>query len=453
MIIRRLTAILLAVAASGLGFADTIVMKDGTKYEGEVLSEDAESYTMAIQVTPTIKDERRLLKEDVESVKRSSPDDEAFEEIKDLVPTPDRLTVADYDRMINRQVKAFMEAFPTTKHKKQAGVILKTLEEERKLAESGALKMNSMWISAPDRAANAFEIDASILLAEMKDARDDGRYQAALRTFEEIDRGYQASESYEKAVALAKEVLRTYKAQLVASIKQVDSLIPKRKAELELLSPAQKKAAYDEIARRDKAYEALVEREKKMPTKWLSIEMYHKGPMEDVLGNITQEETRLEQLNLDEIKKAGAIFREAYAAAAAGDEQTATPLFNTLKSLRVPERYVETLQAKLEAEIAASAEPEPDPDDTSETSGADPDTGADPEGGMDKDAPDNGDPAENGADADGTGAESGADAPPAPRDPVEIDEGSSMKNILFIVMAVVLVIALIAVFAGGKKKK
>ena len=81
MTIRRLTAILLAMAASGLAFADTIVMKDGTKYEGEVLSEDAESYTMAIQVTPSIKDERRLLKADVESVKRSSPDDEAFEEI------------------------------------------------------------------------------------------------------------------------------------------------------------------------------------------------------------------------------------------------------------------------------------------------------------------------------------------------------------------------------------
>ena len=40
MTTRRLTAILLALAASGLAFADTVIMKDGTKYEGEVLSED-----------------------------------------------------------------------------------------------------------------------------------------------------------------------------------------------------------------------------------------------------------------------------------------------------------------------------------------------------------------------------------------------------------------------------
>ena len=138
-------------------------------------------------------------------------------------------------------------------------MILKTLEEERKLADSGALKMNSKWISAPDREANAFEIDASILMAEMKDAADAGRYQTAMRTFEKIDRDYRASDSFEKAVGLAKEVLASYKPQLTASIKQVDSLIPQRKAELERLSASQQKAAYDEIARRDKAYEALVE--------------------------------------------------------------------------------------------------------------------------------------------------------------------------------------------------
>lgn len=447
---RRLTTIFLVLAASGLTFADTITLKDGTKYEGKVLSEDADSYEVAIQVTASIKDTRRIPKDTVASVDRSSMDDLAFDKIKDLVPTPDRLSASDYSQMIDKQVKAFLVAFPKTKHKKQARTILTTLEKEKELAESGALKLDGRWINAADREANAFEIDARILVDGMKDAIDAGQYQTALRTFEKLDKDYSATDSYTKGVELAQSAMATYRPLIAAGVKRVDMLIPTRKAELELLTPSQQEAAYEEITRREKAYKARVEQEQKTQTKWLTTEKYHKGPMETVLSNLNSEIKRLDALKLDEIKKAGATYREAYAAAAAGEEETAATLFNNLKTIRVPDRYIAALEAKLAAKVAEMTAPDLVAPPTPDTPDGDTPEGADPDKNASTDPADT-EPSDDGE--DNTEDATNADAPPvAPREPVAEEGASPMKTILFVVMAVVLIIALVAVFAGGKKK-
>ena len=60
---------MLMMVTAGAG-ADTIILKNGTRYQGRVLKDEGESYLLEIQVTRSIKDERRVAKADIEKIEK-----------------------------------------------------------------------------------------------------------------------------------------------------------------------------------------------------------------------------------------------------------------------------------------------------------------------------------------------------------------------------------------------
>ena len=71
--------------------ADTIILKNGTRYEGRILKDEGDSYLLEIQVTRSIKDERRVAKADIEKIEKEDVAASDFAELAKLTDTPDLL--------------------------------------------------------------------------------------------------------------------------------------------------------------------------------------------------------------------------------------------------------------------------------------------------------------------------------------------------------------------------
>jgi hypothetical protein len=87
---------LLPLLAFSNALADSFELKDGTKFEGTILREEGSDYIIQVQVTKSIKDERRIPKADVVSQVAEKKDETAFPEIAKLIPAPDLLDEAGY---------------------------------------------------------------------------------------------------------------------------------------------------------------------------------------------------------------------------------------------------------------------------------------------------------------------------------------------------------------------
>nr|NIP97197.1 hypothetical protein [Akkermansiaceae bacterium] len=205
-----LTALLVLSPGVLLHAADVITLKDGTRLEGKISDEDAD--TITIKVPPAdggLAVPRIVRRSDIKELDREGPDIAAYEALKDLVPAPDRLTAEQYKERIGRG-QAFMNRFADSKHAPAVKKMMEQLEAERKLAAQGALKLGGKWIPAATRRKDAYAIDAKVVFSDMEADYEQSRYQAALRHFETIESEFKASAQFAKARILAIEALNAY---------------------------------------------------------------------------------------------------------------------------------------------------------------------------------------------------------------------------------------------------
>ena len=111
-----------------------------------VLKETADEYILEIQVTQSIRDERKVAKADVAKVERVQADEVAFEAISKLVPAPDLLGANDYALRI-AAVEKFLEDHAASDKTKAAKEVLETLKSEAAQVAAGSVKLNGKLIS------------------------------------------------------------------------------------------------------------------------------------------------------------------------------------------------------------------------------------------------------------------------------------------------------------------
>jgi hypothetical protein len=339
----RLTLSLVFVLLSGVAvFAEDLILtlKDGTVIEGELAGETSLSVTLNVRDASGIKGERKISKDDIASRKTVGADDIAFRIIEKYTPTPDQLPVATYLEQIDG-CKRFLAVHKTSEHVPAVTKVLGILQDDLQRARTGALKLDGNWIDAETRQADAYEIDVRIAIGKMKAEIAEGKYRLALRRFEKIEESYLHSERYEEAKALAIEALNAYKPVVSNLLARVDSLNATRKRELLTLPEQERQEEEAAIEERDNKYAQRLQAERNEKTKWPTLEPYHKRPMEETRRAIDSELEKLAAPKTAEFKAAGPVYREAWAAARGGDLEAGKKLVTELRSLKVPERYLE----------------------------------------------------------------------------------------------------------------
>ena len=327
--------------------ADTIVLKTGQKYEGSIISEDATSYLVAIQVTKSIKDERKILKDNVAEIIKESTAEKDFEALGSLTPTPDRLSAAAYESRI-KKAKAFIAIHAKSPQGEKATASLAILEREFAVISKGGTKLGGQLIPASEIKSNAYDIDALLIGSQMKKLAQQGLHQQSLRKWEELKKNYPHSKAYIDSLPLARTVLQTYQVWLDQQVSSFSARTQQRINVFLSLDKNDRDRAEQRIKQKNAAYDILLQKEQKeLKTCWVTIDVYNKGALEYNQRNAQSNLEELARIDSSSIKLAGPSHRGAWAALAGGKINEAAGFLKDLKSLKLPENYTAPIMAQI----------------------------------------------------------------------------------------------------------
>lgn len=340
-------AILLALTLST--FADTIILKDGTKLEGKILRQDATNYVVEVSVTKSIKDERTIAKADVTKIERVKPDLVAFEQIAKLVPTPDLLTAEEYGKRIRAMEKFTIEHRDSDKLK-EAKAMLAALKIEANEVLAGGVKMNGKIVPPAEYRANAYDIDSRIQEMKIRALVKQGRYLQALRAFSEFSRDFSNTTAHASLVPLINQAITTYLAEVGEILASYDARVKERATGLTRM-PADTRAETENAIREETAaIEARFKAEQEAKVDWVTTDPFFKPSLDETMEFGKQEISRLASLEKTPAVDAGKAYREALSTIQGkADATAANNAINAAKAAIIPPRYIAILETAAQA--------------------------------------------------------------------------------------------------------
>jgi hypothetical protein len=337
--------------------ADTIILKNGTRYEGRVLTDQGDSYLLEIQVTRSIRDERRVPKAEIEKIEKIDPSNTAFADLAQLADTPDLLSDAGYQARL-RQLNDFLADYPASKHNRDVRELIARLETEQKAIAAGSVKLGGRLISPAERQADAVAIDAAVLAQQMREAAEAGSLIEALRIFDSLDHQFAGAQPHREALDLAKRVLTTLRGQVAGWLASLESRLNERKVGLDRMPDDDRQRAVAIFKQQQQALQAKQAAEKAAGVKWASLDHFDKKNLDETLRRIDSESNRLDRLDPSRLTAPDQAYRTAWTQLEGADDKQTKSILNEVKRARLPETYFRALEQRA-AEVAARTPPAP----------------------------------------------------------------------------------------------
>ncbi len=350
-------AILLAPLVLGSSFlnADTLKLKSGTSHEGALISETPDEYTFKVQITKSIKEERKFKKADVESLTKDDPGKAAFDKINPLKISDDFLTTEDYDVNI-RTVTAFLDTNKASSYVKDAEAILSKLKDEREKAASGSVKVNGLWATKEQQMLNQYDFDASAMQLKAKSRGSKGDVRGALNLLDQMEKDFSGASSLDEALELKKTYLQQYAALINSELAEFPFLKEKRMKGLQTLSPTDMKSSKMAADNEMVNYQAIIKSEKEKGIKWISTFKYSDKEMKEQLTAIKTEQTRIAARKPVSGESTGMMFKKAQEAIRDGNSVEAKRLVTAIGNGKIAPKYNESLTAGLASVEKKAAE-------------------------------------------------------------------------------------------------
>jgi hypothetical protein len=324
--------------------ADTFLLKDGTTLNGAVVSEVGDSYVLEVQITKSIKDERKIAKSDVVKITRELPGEAAFEPISKMVPTPDLLTADDYKAKI-AIVEKFVKEHRDSSKLSNAKAILATLKSESDAVAAGGIKFNSKILTTSEYQANAYDLDARVQEAKIRGLVNSNQFLQALRGFAEFNRDYRNTFSYGALVSLMRQVIQSQLAEAKQSLLTLDARTKEQTLGIQRMPLADRKITEGAIREENALIEARYKAEKDAKQNWVTTSPFHKASLEDTVKFCEQELTRLGAAQTALGVDGGKAYRDAWTATHGGNAAAVSAALAAAKTAAVPARYLAPLEA------------------------------------------------------------------------------------------------------------
>ena len=325
--------------------ADTFTLKDGTTLDAKVLSETAETFVLEVQVTKSIKDERKIAKADVIKQTADQPDLKAFEAIAKIVPTADFLSDDEYAIQL-AAVEKFLKEYRASNKTKEAKAMLETLKAEVALISAGGIKSGGKIISPAEYKANAYDLDARVNEAKIRRLVDGNQFLAALREFSEFDRDFRTTLSYGALAPLMRQVIQNQVAEAKQSLLSYDARIKARDVGLQQMTLEDRKVTETAIKEENALLEAHLKAEKDAKLTWITTNPFLKASLEETVKFGEAELVRLSAVKTVLGVDGGKAYRDVYTAVHSGANAAAvTAAVTAAKAAAVPQSYLAPLEA------------------------------------------------------------------------------------------------------------
>ena len=341
--------------------ADKITLKDGKIIEGEVISETDTEYVVSVAYSKSIRTRKTFKKSEIADIQKEAPDLKPYEALKDVLPTPDRLSVVGYEQLIESRVKPFLNSFPNSKYTLEVKKTLATLESELARAKAGDVKLDGEWIDAAEWNANALELDAQVLVKRMKALAARKSYRSALLIYDKINTEFHSADAANDASQVALQFLPKYSAQIKKLEAEAPAKLEKRDKALKSMAArdsSRMKKAYDEI---EAKHQAALAKAKESRTKWLPVSEFDSRTLQTLARNIDTEITNIQRggTRTSNQTSTSAVYRNAWEAAGKGNTNEVRRLQSTLRSRKIDNKYLQLISEHLAANPAKEEDPGP----------------------------------------------------------------------------------------------
>ena len=291
-----LLCLLIVVFAAVTLRADLITLKDGREIKGEILSETPDSVLIEYYVTPTIKDQKIYSRDEIAQIVAIPADEKAFLAIGNLVTPHTVLDTAFYDQLIDKKIPEYLGRYRYSKHIAELREDLHTLKEERSRVRCGDRRINGVWITAAQIAADPYQSGAKIKFAEMKELATTNDCVSSLQSYELLEKEFPGAEVMPDAIALAQTQIDQLQDKLTLA-KTNFEIIDKRRQKAITLAPADQAREIKDALQNEKleAANALATATAD-GSKFFTIFQNSKESMDALQKLITDEKTRLTAL-------------------------------------------------------------------------------------------------------------------------------------------------------------
>ena len=291
-----LLCLLIVVFAAVTLRADLITLKDGREIKGEILSETPDSVLIEYYVTPTIKDQKIYSRDEIAQIVAIPADEKAFLAIGNLATPHTVLDTAFYDQLIDKKIPEYLGRYRYSKHIAELREDLHTLKEERSRVRCGDRRINGVWITAAQIAADPYQSGAKIKFAEMKELATTNDCVSSLQSYELLEKEFPGAEVMPDAIALAQTQIDQLQDKL-AIAKANFEIIDKRRQKTIALAPADQAREIKNALQNEKleAANALATATAD-GSKFFPIFQNSKESMDALQKLITDEKTRLTAL-------------------------------------------------------------------------------------------------------------------------------------------------------------
>lgn len=302
---RSRIALLAFLCGSPLLQADILILKNGTRHEGTILKESAEAVRMRYRLTPKIWDEKDFPMSDIQQVVKQTPQEVDLIELKKILPTPDLMTPDKYEQIIQDRVRPFISKYAGTPEAKEAEEIVNTLQEEKKRVSNGEAKLEGRWMSANETKGEQYNISARKLHADMKDEMAQSNWLDALIIFDKFQRNrppLTASSYYPAAIADALICMDKLDATYAKMTDEQPTLSKQRDENLKKLNDADRARTKAAIDSEKTKWRAQMDAQRRANVRWIEPYKYDLPSIQNAQKTLVAEKTRLEAINMDELK-------------------------------------------------------------------------------------------------------------------------------------------------------
>ena len=324
-------------------WADTVTLKNGEKLPGKILRETAESVVLEYQFSPTIVDERVILRADIAKIEREQEDTQAFERIQTIPLPVTALDASVYDEVIVGKLQSFLTLYPYSAHCAAVRAKIGEFEAEKKRIANGQLKLEGGWISDFRIEEEKYQIDARRTHDAQQAQFAKGNMIGSLNQFDLIEKSWPLSAIYPDSVESARLALAKLDQVLTHELRNFPIHEEKRRVMLERTSIENKpRIEAAQKAEKENALASLAGVKKDL--KYPHYSVLVKESMQNLQRIVQAERVRLEAVDLKSLKVGVAEAQQtarlleqnelALAASSLKNAETAWPQMELLPRLK-----------------------------------------------------------------------------------------------------------------------
>jgi len=342
MMKKPLLAILASLAQLTLvAQADTFVLNNGDKVEGALVRETEDAYIVEVRLAPTIREEQVIPKSKVLRVLKPDAGVVEFEQLRNMVPTPDGLRAGDYKQRIELLTQ-FIENFPANRDVRKAMEIRDELRDELRQVEEGGVKIDGVIYPATELRENEYELDARIEARKIKDLISGGQHLQALRAYTEFQNEFTYTKVHLDLIPLMQKLISTHSANAADALATLPDRIEMREKGLERMTPGDRRDSERAIQEEEDNLRRRFRMEAASGGGWVTPHPFCKESLDHTVQYAKSEMRKLDTLLSKEFIDCGQLFREVYLMNKQGaDEKVLREKVRIMQKSRVPNRYLE----------------------------------------------------------------------------------------------------------------